>query len=223
MKEFKEELKDIAGYIFSKDLSEGASGNISFRDEPSKTRVFKRVLLPVRLNNIAGFTIAITTSGSRTYELMRFPEKYISRVRVRKNGSELEILDSKKPSSEILCHLLAYNKTPATKAILHVHPKYSLALSDKMSKKNLNKTLDAAHTEFKYYFPQGIGLVERMEPGTLILAEKSSEEMKKYNVVLWKNHGLISRGDNLYECYDSLETVESISKIALLSGKLLES
>lgn len=223
MKKFVSQLKDVAGYIFEKDLSEGASGNISFFAEASSKKAVMRVKLPVKLSKMRGASISITTSGSRIYELMSDPTEFISTVRVSEDGAELEILDDRKPSSEILCHLLSYEADEETLAVIHVHPKYSLALPDKTNKNSLNKTLLNTHTEFKYYFPQGIGLVERTEPGTLLLAERNMKEMKRHRTVLWKNHGLISRGRDLYQCYDALETIESISKIALLSGKLLKS
>lgn len=223
MKNFTSQVREISRLIFEKDLSEGPSGNISFFAEASAKRAVKRVKLPLKLKRMKGESIAITTSGSRIYELMENPADFLSVVRVSDDGGELEILDGRKPSSEILCHILCYEAVEETLAVLHVHPKYSLALAAGMTKAGLNRALSKTHTEFKYYFPNGIGLVERTEPGTLRLAERNMKETLNHNAVLWKNHGLISRGRDLYGCYDALETVESISKIALLSGKSLKS
>jgi len=219
---FISQLKDVSAFIFNKDLSEGASGNISFLAKTDSKKALVRVKLPVTLKAAVGKTFAVTSTGSRIYELAENPSYFLSLVRVSKDGDFLEILNEIKPSSEILCHILSYeacfSKNTECRCIIHVHPKYSLALSGSKDKKSLNSVLNKTHTEFRYYFPDGIGFVRRTEPGTLLLAEKNAGEISKHSVVLWKNHGLIARGINLYECYDRLDTIESISKIGLLSG-----
>ena len=215
------QITDVSSFIFNKDLSEGASGNISFAFSLKSAKIYSSIKLLMPLKSIAGESYAITATGSRVYELAESPKECLSLVKVSSDGKYLHLLNDLKPSSEILCHLLAYEagakKKNIIKAIIHVHPKYSLALSNGMTKKNLNSLLDKTHTEFKYYFPNGIGFVNRTDPGTLLLAKKNAEESSKHSVVVWENHGMIASGNDFYECYDKLDTIESISKIAVLS------
>ena len=214
-------LKDISTFIFNKDLSEGASCNVSFQIVTDLRRVYASIALPVSLKPISGKSFAITSTGCRIYELIKDPRKYLSIVKISNDGFSFKMLNRLKPSSEILCHLLSYSAYASNNrkcsSIVHVHPKYSLALATGRSKISFNAILDKTHTEFKYYFPNGVGFIKRTEPGTLLLAERNAKEILKHNIVLWENHGLISAANSFYECYDMLDTIESISKISLLS------
>lgn len=223
MENFIRQIKDVSGFIFSKGLSEGASGNISAVADKiirKKSADYREVKLPIKLKNIRGMSFCMTSTGSRMYKIMDEPEKYLSLINVSNDGCSYFILEGGKPTSEILCHLLSYENNIARSgfsSIVHVHAKHILSLAVNNSKDKMNRILSDAHTEFDIFFPNGIGYVKRLIPGSLELAEATAIEFENYQLIVWKNHGMTAAGESLYECFDKLETVESIAEIITLS------
>lgn len=64
-------------------------------------------------------------------------------------------------------------------------------------------------------FPQGIGALPWMIPGTAELAQATSEAMKTQNACIWAQHGVIVRGSSFDEAFGIAETIEKCAGIYL--------
>lgn len=221
MKKILSCLKTVSGNIFLKDLSEGGSGNISFfLQDIKKKKVINEIELPEKLKYLKGKNFIITSTGSRFYLIKDTPEEFISFFSIDKDGGKILMMNDKKPSSEILTHLFIYDslfrKGEKINCILHVHSKYALVLSSFLSKKSFNSSMGKTHTEFEIIFKRKVEIVERMKPGSLELAKELAKKSLNSDTIILKDHGIFSYGDNLFETYDRVEILESISKIYIL-------
>uniref|UniRef100_A0A7C3J618 Class II aldolase/adducin family protein n=1 Tax=candidate division WOR-3 bacterium TaxID=2052148 RepID=A0A7C3J618_UNCW3 len=227
MKKILSSLKILSENIFTKDLSEGGSGNISFLlGENKKNRVYGEIKLPEKLQNLEEKSFLITSTGSRFYQIKDEPKKYISLFYVDKKGERVLLLNDKRPSSEILTHLAIYDSLfkvgSDVRCVLHLHSRYSLVLASFLKKKNFNLNLRKTHTEFEIIFKKEIEIVERLKPGSLELAKELGKKSILSDTIILKDHGIFSYGKDLFETYDRVEILESLSKIYLLKSLFYE-
>ena len=68
-------------------------------------------------------------------------------------------------------------------------------------------------TECPVVFPKGVGVVEWMIPGGAEIALKTSELMKKYDIVVWAHHGLFVMGNDFDSAFGLMHTVEKSAEI----------
>ena len=61
--------------------------------------------------------------------------------------------------------------------------------------------------------PKGVGVVEWMIPGGAEIALKTSELMKKYDIVVWAHHGLFVMGNDFDSAFGLMHTVEKSAEI----------
>ncbi len=117
----------------------------------------------------------------------------------------------KKASSEKYVHIEVYKKRPDINAICHFHSPYLTAFA-------------AAGLELgEYVLPEIVFMFEKIPlaeyalPGTVDLANKTAQYFDNYDVVLMRNHGVISGGVDLKDAYLKLELCESYAQTYLLS------
>ena len=156
--------------------------------------------ISVKYNN----SIVITTSGSANSFL---------------NEDDLCVIDfdgniiegNKKPSSEKLLHIEFYNKRPDINAICHFHSPYLTAFA--ACSKSLNEKI---LPEIVYMFDE-IPAADYALPGSEKLVKNTSLFFDKYNVIIMKNHGVISAGNDLKEAFLNVELCEAYAKTFILS------
>lgn len=224
MNEVFKQIKIVSENIFTKDLSEGASGNISYLIEESiDLKKRGRIDLPERLEFLSLKKFIISATGTRIYMIKNDPEKFFSIFSINEKGDGIDLYNDLKPSSELLSHLYIYNaflkENILIKSILHVHPKFSLMLPLD-DEKLLNFKLKKTHTEFDLFFKNGVGIVEKFQPGSLELAKNLAKRSLKFPLLILKEHGIFSYGTDLLEIYDRIEILESISKIFIFKNLL---
>ena len=112
-----------------------------------------------------------------------------------------------KASSETSLHLEIYKARPDVKAIVHCHPVTATAVS-------------VAGLEFPSQvvtegrdFLGPVITVPFAEPGSMDLAVKCAQGLKKVNVILMASHGACAVGTNLNQAFYRMETLESVAKI----------
>ncbi|WP_457611682.1 L-fuculose phosphate aldolase [Methanocaldococcus sp.] len=111
-----------------------------------------------------------------------------------------------KPSSELNLHLKIYKKREDVNAIIHTHSLISTYIGSR--KKIEIKTFEGKH------FIKKIDYVDFIQPGSLELAEEVSK--KEGDIIILKNHGIISLGKDLKEAYIKVEVLEEQAKLNLL-------
>lgn len=121
------------------------------------------------------------------------------------NGNIVE--GKNKPSMEYMMHLAVYQKRLDINAIIHAHPHYSTLFSSATIPINLNFTAEACKNI------QSIGMAEYMMMGTRELADEVADKAKENNVVLMKNHGALTVGEDLLEAFYRMEVLEQAAKM----------
>lgn len=149
-------------------------------------------------------TFAITSSQS---DKARITADLIGLVRADGTSLNPEV----KLSMETFMHLAIYNKRPEINAIVHAHPPMStyFTVTDKKINCRLSGEGRALLCE-PAYAPYAL-------MGTKELAEMVSESALKSNVVLMKNHGVITMADSLIVAFDRIEVTELTARLTILT------
>lgn len=116
-----------------------------------------------------------------------------------------------KPSSEKFLHIEYYKKRPDINAICHFHSPYLTAFASCGIPLN-EKILP----EIVFMFDE-IPVADYALPGSAELVKETSKYFDKYNVILMKNHGVVSAGKTLKEAYLNIELCEEYAKTFVLS------
>lgn len=126
---------------------------------------------------------------------------------------EGNIISNGKPSSEVFMHLNIYKSKKNVKAIVHTHSPFATGFS--FSDKKI-KRLEGFGKIKKPYLAE----VNYEIPGTMDLANKVGEAIKNEDVLILKNHGVISVGENLEEAFSLADFVEEIAKTQFITHTL---
>lgn len=123
-------------------------------------------------------------------------------------------LTDKKASSELAMHLLIYKMRPDIKAVCHAHPPHGTAFAvaglaiDKPILSEVILTLGC------------VPLTDYGTPSTSELTEAMKPYVTHHNALLMANHGAVAYGEDLWQAFDRLETLEHTAKIAILAKTL---
>ena len=118
------------------------------------------------------------------------------------------------PSSEYRLHLAVYRERPDVKAVVHLHPPYSIAASAL-----LRGELPLITPEAKLYLGR-IPMAPFRAAGSEELAEVAAEAIKKSDATLLENHGIVTVGKTLREAFYKAELVEESAKLWYLTRKV---
>lgn len=130
---------------------------------------------------------------------------------VRVNIETGEVLDDLKPSSEILMHLECFRKRQDITAVLHAHPSYSVGVSS------------AGHTIPNLFpdFPamvRKVAYLDYMIPTTEVLANAVAGVIDDADVVVMRNHGVLTVGKTMKEAYFFMQLTEESAKVYTIAS-----
>lgn len=123
-------------------------------------------------------------------------------------------VSDKRASSELAMHLLIYKMRPDIKAVCHAHPPHGTAFAvaglaiDKPILSEVILTLGC------------VPLTDYGTPSTDELTDAMKPFVTHHNALLMANHGAVAYGENLWQAFDRLETLEHTAKIAILAKAL---
>jgi L-fuculose-phosphate aldolase len=120
----------------------------------------------------------------------------------------------REPSIEVNMHRLLYLRRPEVNAVVHTHPPFVTSFCV------AGLRLDPVTTEAAFYFPKGIDLLPKEEPGSLRLAEAVSDKMGEADSLLLERHGLVTLGHNLHDAIQLSIAAERTAQVAVLSRLL---
>src|SRR6266851_1068598 len=115
---------------------------------------------------------------------------------------------------ELAMHLLIYRERPDVRAVCHAHPPHGTAFAvaglpiDQPILSEVILTLGC------------VPLAEYGTPSTEELTDAMRPLIKHHNALLMANHGAVAYGNDLWQAWDRLETLEHTAKIAILSRTL---
>jgi len=124
-----------------------------------------------------------------------------------------EILDDLKPSSEILMHLECFRKRPDITAVLHAHPSYSVGVSC------TGHTIPSLFPDFPAMI-QSVAYLDYMIPTTEVLANAVSGVIEENDVVVMRNHGVLTVGKTMKEAYFLMQILEEAAKVYTIASTI---
>jgi len=149
----------------------------------------------------------ITPSGVRKQDMT--PEQF-----KKLNLSDMTVLDTNeyKPSGEVHLHNGLLKQTDQEQFVVHLHPTYIVAAMYK----------DIQLNQLQDQFPE-LSRYTRIAPNVPVvppisqeLADKCIDNLMASNdIVGITAHGVVSRGNTLYDAYEHIERLEHICKIVV--------
>lgn len=205
-------------------------GNLSYRLTPAEQEAAAGFLsagewlpLGIALPELAGETFLITAAGSYMRHLSRSPEAGLGLIELDPQGERYRPVwgfhGGGRPTSEMPTHLMgqAVKKriNGPERVIYHAHPANLIALTFALPQdaRHLTRELWAMMPECPMVFPEGLGLVPWMRPGTRKIAVASAGLLEKHNAVVWAQHGLFCAGADFDATFGLMETVEKAAEI----------
>jgi len=129
-------------------------------------------------------------------------------------GTLISGAPGRKPSSEILMHLVAYRERPDVNAVVHAHPPLSTGFAvagiplDRAVLAEVVTTLGA------------IPIAAYGTPSTSELASTVAPYVRAHDGLLLANHGALALGADLFAAYFKMVTIEHFARISLVARML---
>jgi len=133
-------------------------------------------------------------------------------VRVDLDGNVLE--GNMKPSSETAMHVQLYKANSGINAIVHAHPVYATVCAI------MNKPLDQHIVPEAVVFLGSVPVAKYGTPSTEELPNEVKKYIHNHKAVLLANHGALSWGKDLEEAYLTMERVEFMAKLVMITQDL---
>ena len=134
-------------------------------------------------------------------------------VKVDLDGNIIE--GSTKPSSELKMHLRAYKENKDIQAVVHAHPPICTAFSIARIPLDVPVLAEAVITL------GDIPITPYAELGSREVPDQIAPYTHTHNGVILGNHGAVTWGEDPYEAYYRLESMEYYANIIMLTDKIL--
>lgn len=122
-----------------------------------------------------------------------------------------------KPTCEISMHLGCYIERPEINAVIHTHSPTVVGLI------SAGVELKPFYPDFVAILGREIPMVDYVIPGGEEIREVVLEQIKKHNIVLLKNHGVVCVGETIKEAFARAWMVEETAKMqftGMMAGKI---
>ena len=130
------------------------------------------------------------------------------------DGKVITAAPGRKPSSEMLMHLVAYKHRPDVGAVVHAHPPTATGFAV------AGIALDRAVLAEVVTTLGSIPIAEYGTPSTQELATTVEPYVKIHDALLLANHGALALGKDLFSAYYKMETIEHFAGISLVARLL---
>jgi L-fuculose-phosphate aldolase len=189
-------MEKIAHEIYENGLTPGLSGNISLKIPDLNEKINKSSLKHRTV-------ILITPSG---VSLKDVDLKNI--IVIDTDGNQLD--GDGKPSSELYMHLEIYKTREDVQGIVHTHSPYATGFSFTDKKIPRLEGFGKIRNPF-------INIVDYAPPGSDKLVELATEGVKKEDILILKDHGVLSVGSNIEKAAILAEFTEKCAKTGFIS------
>ncbi|MFS0637620.1 rhamnulose-1-phosphate aldolase [Mesobacillus foraminis] len=224
------EMKEATANLYRLGWDERNGGNISclltteevypYLDGCRETRV---VPMTFDASPLAGRYFIVTGSGKYFKNVCQDPAVNLGLIRIAEDGRSYEIIwgfeDGGVATSELPTHLMNHIKRlsidPGHRVIMHCHATHLLGMTftHSLDEIDFTKTLWEMCTECIVVFPDGVGIIPWMVPGTDEIGEATAEKMEKVRLVLWPHHGIFGAGATIDETFGLIETAEKAAEV----------
>ncbi|GIP62977.1 rhamnulose-1-phosphate aldolase [Virgibacillus pantothenticus] len=192
----------------------------------NKDQVIRTIQLDYPVTELAGKYFIVTGSGKYFRFIKDDPEESLGILRISSDGKVVELLwgleGNSQPTSELPSHFMSHisrlKQNPDHRVIMHTHTTNLIAMTftHELDEVNFTRTLWKMCTECLVVFPEGVGILPWMVPGTDIIGEETAKKMKEFRLVIWPHHGIFGAGKSLAEAFGLIETVEKAAQIYML-------
>lgn len=227
---FVKEVCGVTQASYQHGWDERNGGNVSLRlaeadvanfDDISKVK--ETFDLGFDATELIGNYFLVTATGRYFRNVVSQPNLDLGLVKITNDGKHADLLwgyeDGAKPTSEFPSHLMSHIERLKVDAkhrvVMHCHPTNVIALSftQELNERNLTRLLWKMQAESLVVFPEGIGIIPYMTPGTTEIGKATSKKMSDFRTVIWPHHGIFGTGDSLDEAFGLIETVEKAATI----------
>jgi L-fuculose-phosphate aldolase len=117
-------------------------------------------------------------------------------------------------TSEMSMHLTIYQLRPDVRSVVHAHPPVATGFAV------AGRALNLALLPEVVICLGSVPLAEYGLPGTPALTEGMRPYIPKYDALLMANHGAVSYGEDVFQAFFRMETVEHFARITLVAELL---
>jgi rhamnulose-1-phosphate aldolase len=232
---FVRRMMEVTRNMWEMGWDERNGGNISYLLEEEEVKKYidagnvKRTCpsqFPVR--ELAGKYFIVTGTGKFFKNVPLCPEENLGVIRIAEDGNSFDIIwgyeDGGSPTSELPAHLMSHIERlkldSQHRVIIHTHATNIIAMTfvHELDEKALTRTLWQMHTECLVVFPDGVGVLPWLVPGTEEIGRATADKMKKFRLVVWPHHGIFGAGKTMDETFGLIETVEKTAEIYMLAA-----
>jgi rhamnulose-1-phosphate aldolase len=216
--------------------AEGAAGNLSIcvrepLEVASRFPTMQRIDLPVPAPDLAEATLIVTGSGRRLRDVIEAPEANLACIVVEAGGRTGKMFTSldcpfKRVTSEFNSHLAVHHDQMRSKeiklhTILHgqpVHLTYLSHILEYQDELYLNHHLLRWQPETILNFPEGMGVLPFMLPGSAQLTVETMLALREHRIVIWSRHGVMARAEgSIFHALDLSEYAETAAHYEYLN------
>ena len=216
--------------MWLKGWDERNGGNVSLRLLEEDVKPYAAQLSGTRKHpmgekivGLAGQYFLVTGSDRYFRNVQLDPETNLGVVRVAPDEEHVDLLwgfGDGVPTSELSAHLKSHlirqQVTGGTgRVIMHCHATNLIALTYVLKPESavVTRALWEGSTECLVVFPDGVGLLPWMVPGTNGIGSATAEAMKVHPLALWPFHGVFGTGATMDEAFGLIDTAEKAAEV----------
>lgn len=235
LQQLTQDVATVAGYLWQKGWAETNAGNISvdvtehIHNHSQSAVQNSKFELSRQYPELAGRFLLVTGSGTRMRDVAKNPFGNLCIIRVSEQADSYQIVwgggaaPDLRPTSELPSHLTIHQQFRkqglSSKAIVHTHPDELVAIThipEFSDAEKLNTLLLSMHPETIIAHPGGVGLVPYTPPGTDELAHATIAALERRTTVIWRQHGCLATGADVFEAFDRIDTLVKAAHIFFL-------
>ena len=229
--DFLKEMVKVIHDMWLKGWDERNGGNVSYRIKNEEAEEYIQETentdytdLNFEVPNLANEYFLVTGSGKFFRNVILDPEDTLGIIKINENGTKYRKVWGYKnggvPTSELPTHLSAHSVKKSlygdkSRVVMHNHATNLISLTYvlDLNTETFSKELWKMSTECLVVFPEGIGVIPWVVPGTVEIGNKTMEKMKDFNLVIWPFHGIFGTGATLDEAFGLIDTAEKAAEI----------
>lgn len=227
---YVETMREVIYQSYLRYWDERNGGNVSCRLTAEEVSPYEDVHevkstheLGFDASALAGQYYLVTGTGRYFRNVTKQPLLDLGLVKISEDGQSYDIVwgfeDGGRPTSEFPSHLMSHIErlkvNPEQRVVFHCHPTNLIALTftQDLDERYLSRLLWKMQAESLVVFPEGIGVIPYMTPGTTEIGKATAEKMADFSAVIWPHHGLFASGISLDETYGLVEVIEKAAMI----------
>ncbi len=236
MSKHSDDLNDfttICNDLWLKGWCEANAGNISMRMSSGsiekfsdKTALSEWIDLADQHDNLSGDFFIISGAGCFLKNIVKDIWENAGVIQLDDKGKKYRILKGFKknasPTSELSSHLAIQSlrkkiSEGGDRIVVHAHPPNLIALTNlfQLDSEKLTRMLWEIQNESIIVFPDGIGYLPWMLPGSSDIAPATAALFEKHRLVVWQFHGVLAVGNNTDTAFGLIDTAEKEASIFL--------